>query len=70
MRHSATKEKQEMEIRKRGSVNYAVTTPHVPSDTADVLAKKIEPMTLGRITEREKKAHRKRALRNKSLKAK
>jgi hypothetical protein len=59
-----------MEARKRGSVNYAVTTPNVGPETADVLAQKTEPMTLGRITKRETKVHRKRALRNKVQKAK
>jgi hypothetical protein len=54
----------------RGSVNYVVTTPHIGPETADVLAQKPEPMTLVRITERETKVHRKRALRNKVQKAK
>jgi hypothetical protein len=69
MRHSA-KEKPAMEIRKRGAVHYFVTTPEVPSEAADVVTEKTEPMTLGRMTKQETKVHRKRALRNKVQKAK
>jgi hypothetical protein len=64
-----SKQKPEMESRKRGAVRNAVATPHVP-ETADVVTETPEPMTLGKLTKRETKVHRKRALRNKVQKAK
>jgi hypothetical protein len=62
-------QKPAMEVRKRGAVRYEVATPHVP-ETADVVTETPEPMTLGKLTKRETKVHRKRALRNKVQKAK
>jgi hypothetical protein len=65
-----------METRKRGSVNHTFrrlsqTDAEVPSQAADVPTTKAVPqMTLGRVTKRETKDHRKRVLRNKVQKAK
>ena len=65
----------ETKTRKRGSVNHTFrrlqTNAAVPCERADVLTTKAEPkMTLGTVTKRETKVHRKRVLRNKVQKAK
>jgi hypothetical protein len=67
---SSFKRSAETETRKRGSVNYKPNA-EVPCERADVLTTKAEPkMTLGTVTKRETKVHRKRVLRNKVQKAK
>ena len=62
-----------METRKRGS-NYMFrrlqTKAEIPSQTADVPTKASPKVTLGSVTKRETKVHRKKVLRNKVQKAK
>jgi hypothetical protein len=67
---SSFKRSAEIETKKRGSVNYKPNA-EVPSERADVLTTKTEPKTtLGSVTKRETKVHRKRVLRSKVQKAK
>jgi len=67
---SSLKSPAEIETRKRGSVNYKPNA-EVPSKTEDVLTTKAEPKaTLGSVTKRETKVHRKRVLRSKVQRAK
>ena len=68
------KAEMETKTRRRGINPFrrlSQTNAEVPSQAADVLTAEPEPkMTLGSVTKREAKDHRKRVLRNKVQKAK